>query len=127
VYTLLDMGIVGLFFLSSELFDLVSQLQGKVPVVIDSFSIRKKPAQMLKELCETIGLDFQPAMLNWPQGGHADDGPWAPHWYNSVWKSTEFAAPETDLPEVPQELLSIYDQAMIYYQKLEKYSLSGAK
>lgn len=120
--TLDDLG----FRQQAELFDLVSQLQGKVPVVIDSYSIRKNPAQMLKELCETIGLDFQPAMLKWPQGGHEDDGPWAPHWYNSVWKSTEFAAPEADLPEVPQELRSIYEQAMIYYRKLEKYALSGA-
>ena len=106
-----------------ELFDLVTQLQGKPPVVVDSYSIRKDPAPMLEKLCKAIGLDYQPAMLSWPKGGHKDDGPWAPHWYNAVWDSAGFARAEAALPEVSNELRSLYDQAITYYQKMEKFAL----
>jgi len=102
----------------ADLFDWL-RLQGKAaPVVIDSADIRANPEAMLRALCARIGLAFDPAMLHWPAGGHADDGVWAPHWYNAVWQSTGFADAEGPLPEVPTELVPVLEQALPYYQKL---------
>ena len=40
-------------------------------------------------------------MLAGPPGRRATDGPWAPHWYGAVEKSTGFGPPETGPVELP--------------------------
>ena len=49
-------------------------------LVIDSADIRANPEKMLRKLCDSIGLDFDSAMLSWPAGPRKDDGIWAAHW-----------------------------------------------
>ncbi|WP_149754701.1 sulfotransferase-like domain-containing protein [Roseivivax sediminis] len=91
---------------------------GGAPVVIDSHDIRAAPELMLRRLCEAIGLAFDPAMLAWPAGGHANDGVWAPVWYGSVHSSTGFAGPEGPLPELDGAGAELADAAMPAYRYL---------
>lgn len=86
--------------------------------VIDSADIRDDPETMLRRLCDTIGLEFDPAMLSWPEGGHHSDGVWEAHWYGKLHDSTGFAGPEGPLPEVEAEAARLVEQAMPYYEKL---------
>ena len=111
--TLGDIG----FWQQAELFDEVKAAGGR-PVVIDSHDIRDDPEGMLRRLCDAIGLEFDPAMLRWPAGGHADDGVWAPVWYGAVWKSTGFAGAEGPLPEVPAHLEPVLEAALPFYERL---------
>ncbi|MDV4144643.1 HAD family hydrolase [Shimia sp. FJ5] len=106
----------------AELYDEALAWGGK-PVVIDSHDIRENPRGMLKNLCDSIGLGFDSAMLNWPSGGHKDDGVWASHWYAAVWNSTGFADAEGPLPEVPDALQDVLAEAMPYYEKLKAVKL----
>lgn len=87
-------------------------------VVIDSADIRNNPEEMLHIMCDVIGLPFDPAMLHWPAGGHADDGVWAEHWYKAVHQSTGFAGPEADLPELTGRDAELLASAMPYYERL---------
>jgi len=87
-------------------------------VVIDSFDIRQDPRGALSGLCEKIGLVFDEAMLNWPAGGHPDDGAWAPHWYGAVHRSTGFAGPEGDLPGLSGTDADLVQAAMPYYREM---------
>lgn len=102
----------------AELFEMVCDW-GQRPVVVDSHDVREDPAVKLEQLCEVIGMPYSPKMLNWPQGGHKDDGVWAAHWYGAVWTSTGFAGPEGSLPEVPEELLPVLNAAMPYYEQMK--------
>ena len=77
--------------------------QGQNSVVLDSADIRRDPEGMLRKLCDAIGLSWDPSMLSWPEGGHPDDGVWAPHWYGAVHRSTGFAPAEGDLPVLTEE------------------------
>ncbi len=106
----------------AELYDEALSWAGN-PVVIDSHDIRDNPRDMLEKLCDSIGLDFDPAMLNWPSGGHKDDGVWASHWYAAVWNSTGFADAEGPLPAVPDALQDVLAEAMPYYEKLKAVKL----
>jgi hypothetical protein len=110
----------------AELFDEVCSF-GQEPVVIDSFDIRQNPREALTLLCNRIGLEFSERMLSWPSGGHPDDGIWASHWYGAVWNSTEFAAPEDQLPVVPDHLLSVLERALPFYEKLQRFSISAIR
>lgn len=108
----------------STLYDRAADLSGTAPVVVDSADILNAPGPMLQALCDAIGLDYDPAMLSWPAGGHRSDGVWAPHWYGAVHRSTGFAGPEGPLPEVPASLRPVLEEAMPHYQRLRDRALS---
>lgn len=112
--TLEDIG----FRQQAELFDQVRSW-GQTPVVVDSHDIRENPAVKLEQLCEAIGIPYSPKMLNWPKGGHKDDGVWAEHWYGAVWNSTGFAGAEGPLPDVPDALQPVLQAAMPYYEQMK--------
>lgn len=105
-----------------ELFHQAKALAGHAPV-LDSADIRARPKDMLSKLCDAVGMAFDPAMLSWPAGGHPDDGPWAPHWYGAVWKSTGFAGAEGPLPELPEDLQPLLDAALPFYEELAQHKL----
>ncbi len=83
--------------------------------VIDSTDIRADPKAMLQKLCAEIGLSWDAAMLSWPEGGRAEDGVWAQHWYGAVHRSTGFAAAEGPMPNENGTLL---DAALQIYQEM---------
>lgn len=116
--TLEDIG----FRQQAELFDLARGL-GETPIVIDSHDIRDNPEAQMRSLCEALGIKFDPAMLRWPSGGHPQDGIWARHWYGAVHRSTGFAGAEGPLPEVPDHLCQVRDEAMPFYEHLKAYKI----
>lgn len=96
---------------------------GQKSVVIDSHDIRDNPHEMLEKLCNAIGLPFTEQMLSWPEGGHKDDGVWASHWYGAVWNSTGFAGAEGPLPEVPEHLQGVLQDALPLYEEMKARKL----
>lgn len=105
--------------------DLFEQLKtsGQSPIVVDSADIRRDPEGMLRRLCDAIGLSWDPAMLAWPEGGHPNDGVWAPHWYGAVHRSTGFAPAEGNLPELTEDQAALAEAAMPYYLPLSEVAL----
>ena len=91
-------------------------------LVIDSHDIRQSPESAVKNLCESIDLSFDSAMLNWPAGPRAFDGIWASHWYGAVHKSTGFAGAEGPLPELKGAAADLLDAALPFYEKLKSFS-----
>ena len=116
--TLADIG----FVQQAELYDQITAA-GHPAAVIDSADIRRDPPGMLKRLCAVIGLDWDPAMLHWPAGGHADDGVWAAHWYGAVHRSTGFAPAEGALPDLRGAQARLAAAALPYYEKLSGVKL----
>ncbi len=110
------------FALQAELYEHVSSL-GLTPYVIDSADIRNDPEGKLRALCAAIGLEFDPAMLSWPAGGHPQDGVWAPHWYASVHRSTGFAGPEGPLPVLEGRAKVLAEEAMVHYDMMRAKTL----
>lgn len=110
------------FTQQTELFDYVQAL-GQTPVVIDSADIRRDPEGMLRKLCDAIGLEFDPAMLSWPEGGHPSDGVWAAHWYGAVHQSRGFAPAEGALPALTGTAAELLEQALPHYERLERVKI----
>ena len=78
---------------------------------------------MLRKLCETIDLEWNPAMLSWPRGPKPFDGAWAPHWYKSVHDSNGFAGKEGALPTLTDQSAILLEQALPFYRQLESKKL----
>ena len=79
---------------------------------------------MLRLLCSSLEIDFDPAMLSWPSSGHKDDGVWATHWYSAVHESSGLSGAEPKLPEISPALQSVLKTALPFYRELEKYKLA---
>jgi len=94
------------------------------PIVIDASDIRADPAGMLQKLCARVGIPWTENMLNWPAGGHTDDGVWATHWYGAVHRSTGFDGPEGALPDLDPRYAEMAQAAMPYYQRLAAHRIT---
>lgn len=116
--TLADIG----FTQQTELYQRLTA-KGEKPVVVDSADIRHDPEGMLTRLCAALDLPFDPAMLQWPAGGHRSDGIWASHWYGAVHASTGFAPAEGPPPDLEGEAAELVAQAMPHYRLLEAEKL----
>ena len=87
---------------------------GAPPPVIDAGDFLRDPERYLR-LCDHAGVAFTDRMLSWPPGPRSTDGPWAPYWYEAVWRSTGFErlrprAVQLDGPaaEVAEACLPLY-------------------
>lgn len=107
-----------------SLFKAAMEMEDRTPLVIDSDDILHNPEQMLRSLCDALGIEWDAAMLSWSSGPKPEDGAWAPHWYDAVWRSKGFGPPPGDLPKVPPELADVYAQALEIYECLADYRLS---
>jgi hypothetical protein len=102
----------------AEFFDREADRLGAAPPVVDAGDVLADPAGTLGALCRALGLAWDPAMLAWPPGRRATDGPWAPHWYGAVEASTGFGPPDAGAPALPAEGRRLADACRPYYDKL---------
>ena len=108
-----------------SLFEAASELESEPPLVIDSDDILRDPEGLLRTLCGALGIDWDPNMLTWSSGPKPEDGAWAPHWYDAVWRSTGFGPAPGPLPEVEEDLQSIFVDALEIYDRLACHKLSA--
>jgi hypothetical protein len=108
----------------AEFFEREAQRLGHAPPVIDANDVLANPESVLSNLCAALGIPWDRAMLRWPPGRRETDGPWAPHWYGAVEKSTGFGPPESEAIDLPDEAQRIADQCRPYYDRLAAHSRS---
>jgi hypothetical protein len=103
-----------------ELLDLMLA-NGEPPLVIDASVLLRDPASVLATLCDRLGLDPDPAMLEWPSGPKPEDGVWASYWYDAVRASTGWQPYRRKPDELLPANLATYDAALAYYERLQPY------
>ncbi len=105
-----DIGLVQ----QSELYDLLGD---DVPV-IDSADFLRDPEGYLRWLCSFAGVEFTPAMLEWPAGPRDSDGIWAPYWYDAVLASTGFAPYRPRQTALNGAALEAAERSRPHYERL---------
>ena len=116
--TLLDIGIQ----VEYEIFEYLRG-KGQKCIVLDSNEVLKNPKYVLMQLCDEIGINFEPNMLHWSAGPRKEDGIWAKYWYHNVHRSSGFLKQSTSSRAFPEELLPLLQKAMKYYDLLYAYSI----
>jgi sulfotransferase family protein len=109
----------------TEFFEREADRLGRAPPVIDANDVLTDPKGVVSALCEAIGIAWDPAMLGWAPGRRETDGPWAPHWYGAVEKSTGFGPPETGPIKLPEAAARLVDRCRPYYERLAAHRLCG--
>ena len=101
-------------------YDLLTDLRaaGQSPPILDARLLLENPYSVLSQLCERIGLQFEPSMLSWEAGGNPADGVWAPYWYQNVHRSIGFAPYRPKSEPFPTELEPVLAVCMPYYKAL---------
>lgn len=117
--TLADLG----FLQQAELFERTCAALGHAPPVIAAEDVLADPSRALAALCQAIGIPFEAAMLSWAPGPRADDGVWAPAWYDSVYASTGFASPRPLPPPLSAPLERLAEAGMRSYARLRAHAL----
>jgi hypothetical protein len=118
----IDLRAIG-FVAQHEIFDMVAQKLGHAPPVIDSDDVLANPRAVLSNLCTTVGIGFDEAMLQWPRGPKPFDGIWAAHWYQAAWDSERFSAPQQKELVLNAQLQRIADQAMPIFERLKAHAI----
>lgn len=93
--------------------------------VVDAADVLKAPESVLRSLCGALEIPFRPSMLGWAAGARAEDGPWAPHWYDAVRASTGFHPYVEKKPNLSRELDEIAVRAAPAYQRLAANRLAA--
>jgi hypothetical protein len=109
----------------AEFFEREADRLGHAPPVIDANDVLSDPEGVLSKLCEALGIAWDPAMLSWAPGRRETDGPWAPHWYGAVEKSTGFGPPERDRVDLPDEALRLAERCRPYYERLAAHRIGA--
>jgi hypothetical protein len=114
--TLDETGFVELVGLLDEMLD-----NGEEPIVVDSSVLLREPRAVLAELCERLGLEFDPAMLKWPAGPKPEDGVWARQWYDGVWASTGWQPPRRKHDRLLPGNRDTYEASLEHYARLQPF------
>ena len=107
----------------ADFFEREADRLGHAPPVVDANDVLADPGGVLSELCDALGIAWDPAMLRWAAGRRETDGPWAPHWYGTVEASTGFEPPEADEIELPDDAGRVADRCRPYYERLAEYRI----
>jgi hypothetical protein len=107
----------------AEFFDREADRLSHSPPVIDAGDVLANPEGVLSKLCAALDLEWDPAMLSWAPGRRETDGPWAPHWYGAVEKSTGFGPAETAPLDLPDEGRRLADRCRPYYERLAAHRI----
>jgi len=109
--------------LQAEFFDREADRLGHTPPVVDANDVLADPQAVLSRLCRALAIPWDSAMLSWAAGSRETDGPWAPHWYGAVEKSTGFGPPESAPVDLPDDARRLADRCRPYYERLAAHRI----
>ncbi|MEP3420713.1 MAG: HAD family hydrolase [Erythrobacter sp.] len=106
-------------------FEVEADRLGHAPPVVDSAIILSDPEMILTKLCGALGIDWDPAMLSWEKGPHAQDGIWGSHWYDAVNGSTGFGKAPGPLPILDEAFQKTVDACRDDYEFMRKHAIEA--
>ena len=97
----------------------------QTPAVLDARELLLDPPGVLGQLCDRVGIRFDPCMLSWTPGPRPEDGVWAPYWYQAVHQSNGFAPyrPKSGFPAQLERLLA---ECTPWYERLFEHAIRAS-
>ena len=120
--------------LLSNIFRDVKDITKNIPLVIESSDIIRNPRQVLKFLCNYFEIVFSEEMLTWDQGlskskflpdnFSSTSKDWSKTWYSTIVNSTGFIPYKERETELTEELVSLLEFCLPYYEKLLEHRVT---
>ena len=99
--------------------------RGQEPPVLDARELLSRPERVLGELCQRMGIDWDPAMLSWPPGVQPEDGPWSKYWYDNVQRSTGFEPYRPKDVTIPSHCKELLAASKAHYEELVEHAITA--
>ncbi len=99
--------------------------RGQSPCVLDAREVLTNPEKILRNLCQKLGLRFDPVMLHWEAKPIPEDGIWAPHWYHVIHTTTGFAPYRHKPGPFPDFLRPLLSECIPHYDYLYQHAIKA--
>lgn len=109
-----------------KLFEMAKEMTGKVPVIIDSDDLVKKPKATVETYCSAVGIPFIEKSLAWEAKPQPEINQWEGGWHGHVQSSQGFKERKNKSYiriEESDHLKEAYEFCLPYYQKLYEQRL----
>ncbi len=107
-----------------RLFRQVKQGSGET-VVVDAMTFSENPAGVLSAYCDRLGVPFQADSLSWEKKEVREWEMWD-GWHDQAEQSTGIQRAERKDPELPEELLEVYEKCLPAYYELAAHAIPAA-
>ena len=115
------------FIEQRELFDLLCDLNGAPPPVIDSDDLLENPFEMVKLWCEAVGITFIPEALSWEPGPRDEVSWWDGGAFHENLKNSDGLKKQprkvVSLEESPKRVKEVYETIRPHYEHLESHRI----
>lgn len=110
-----------------KLFDLVCELNGSQPPVIDSDDLLEDPQIMVKAWCEAVGIPFIAEALSWEPGARDEVSWWDGGSFHENLRGSNGLKPQPrkhiELSDAPDRVKEIYETVYPHYAHLHQYRI----
>ena len=104
------------------LFDMLTEIQGTPPPVIDSDDLLEQPHIMVDRWCQAVGIEFMPEALSWEPGARDEVSWWDGGSFHANLKNSDGLKPQprryVEVNEAPDRVQEVYGENLPHYEHL---------
>jgi hypothetical protein len=111
------------------LFDLVTEINGSPPPVIDSDDLLEDPHTMVRLWCEAVGIPFIEDALSWEPGARDEVSWWDGGSFHSNLRNSDGLKPQVrryvEIEDAPIRVKDVYQDMLAHYEHLYKHRITA--
>lgn len=104
-------------------FELVRELTGRAPVVLDSDQLVRHPEAAVEAYCDAIGLPYKPEAMRW-RAGERPEWERTAHWHVTAGRTSGFLTAPPREVELTGHLRDYYDFHRPFYDRMLAHALT---
>jgi hypothetical protein len=109
------------------LFDLLTDMNGSPPPVIDSDDLLEDPHKMVEAWCKAVGIPFVPAALSWEPGARDEVSWWDGGSFHANLRNSDGLKPQKrryiDIDDAPDRVKQVHQKMRPHYDHLYAHRL----
>ena len=111
-----------------ELFDMLTEINGAPPPVIDSDDMLEDPVRMVRLWCEAIGIPFIEEALSWQPGARDEVSWWDGGSFHANLRESDGLKPQArkyvELENTPDRVKEVHARVLPHYEHLYQYRIT---
>ena len=110
-----------------QLFDLITELEGGPPPVLDSDDLLENPHRMVEVWCEAVGIPFIEQALSWEPGARDEVSWWDGGSFHANLRDSDGLKPQArkyvEIENTPERVQEVHARVLPHYQHLYQHRL----